>query len=63
MRKINAWEAIHENPEVLCAVGKTPADAFKSMAKLMKQRKDAWASSASISYSEDEDAFYLTVYI
>lgn len=63
MKTIDAWEAVFEKPEVLCSYGRTPAKALKEMSKLMKEREDDWASGISINYSEDEEVFFVTVYI
>jgi hypothetical protein len=58
------YVAIAEDPVVLCAYGNTPAEAFKEMAKLLKEERIDWFSASSVSVLDsDIDAFCVTVYV
>jgi hypothetical protein len=58
------YVATAEEPVVLCAYGNTPAEAFKEMAKLLKEEKIDWFSASSVSVLDsDIDAFCVTVYV
>jgi hypothetical protein len=60
----NAYVAVNENPVVLCSYGSSPAEAFRSMAKLMKKEDIRWMNGANISILDDDiDKFAVTVYI
>jgi hypothetical protein len=60
---IIAYEAINEEPRVFCAYGKTPAKALTNMAKLLKKSEIFWMSASHVSYIEEEDLFYITIYV
>jgi len=55
------YVAVHENPIVLCSYGDTPADAFKQMAKLIKEQDCQYVTAVNTSF--DEEVHYVTVYI
>ena len=58
------YVASAEEPIVLCAYGNSPYEAFKNMAKLLKEEKINWFSASSVSVLDsDIDAFAVTVYV
>lgn len=58
------YVAVNEQPLVLCAYGNSPAEAFKEMAKLLKEQKVTWFSGSSVSVIDDaKDNFAVTVYV
>ena len=58
-----AYEAINENPRVFCAYGKNPAQAFNKMSKLLKDHNINWLSAAHVGYSEEDNLYYITIYV
>jgi hypothetical protein len=58
------YVASAEEPLVLCAYGDSPSEAFKNMAKLLKEEKVDWFSASSVNVLDsDVDAFAVTVYV
>lgn len=58
------YVAVNEEPLVLCAYGDSPAEAFKEMAKLLKENKVTWFSASSVNVLDsDHDRFAVTVYV
>jgi hypothetical protein len=58
-----AYEAINDNCRVFIAYGETPVKALKNMAKLLKKNKIDWWSTSLVNYLEDEDIFYISIYV
>lgn len=60
---MTAYEAINDNPRVFCAYGKTPVKVLRNMAKLLKENEIEWMSASHVSYLEEEELFYMTLYV
>ena len=58
-----SYRAFGEEPEVYVAYGKTPAKCLNNMRKILRDHEVDWWSSANVQYLEDEDLFYMTIYI
>ena len=58
-----AYEAVNENCRVFAAFGETPSKALKNAARLLKKNNINWWSSSTVSYIEDENIFYITIYV
>jgi hypothetical protein len=58
-----AYEAVNENCRVFIAYGETPAKALKNAARLLKNNKVDWWSASVVNYLDDENIFYITIYV
>ena len=58
-----AYEAVNENPQVFCSYGTTPAKALKAMSKLLKEHNIQWWSAAVVGKIDEDDMYYMTIYI
>lgn len=58
-----AYEAVNESPRVFVAYGETPAKALKNAARLLKKNKIDWWSSSTVNCLDDENIFYITIYV
>jgi hypothetical protein len=58
-----AYEAVNESCRVFVAYGDSPAKTLKHMARLLKKSKVDWWSASTVNYSEEENVFYITIYV
>lgn len=58
-----AYKAYGENPEVYVAYGDSPERCLKNMGKVLKENRVSWWSSANVQYLDDEELFYMTIYV
>ena len=59
----SAYKAYAENPEVYVAYGESPEKCLKNMRKNFKEYRVDWWSSCNVQYIEDENLFYMTIYV
>jgi hypothetical protein len=58
-----AYEATNDNPRVFVAYGNNPAEALKNMYKMLKRLNIDWWSASHVGYIEDENLFYINIYV
>lgn len=58
-----AYEAVNDKTRAFVAYGDSPTKALKNMAKLLKKNRIDWWSASSVNYSDEENVFYIVIYV
>lgn len=61
--EVNAYEAVNDHTRSFVCWGDSPADVLRGMADLLEREGIDWWSAATVAVVEDEEAYYMVVYV